>query len=314
MKILIQANEEQRALIIKDIGYDEETMKAKKRIVKEWYKKQPHLPKILENDADNLIYSLLIGCKLRTEQAKMKLDSYFSYRNLLPAVYDIRDPTQEDVKQSLKHINYCTLPMMTPEGYRVDIWAYTPESTKCLTSRDYIATYKVASFISDIRMAEEEFCGGDFIVLDMNYFHFSSIKDMPIAATQKFILSIQEALPLRVKGIFVINAPPFIETLTTLLKPFLKEKAKQRLQIFSGDHTCLYQYIPKEMLPKEYGGNALSLSELSLAWQKAYEAQREWFLEDSKNKTNEKLRPEGNAYKGYEMYGIDGSFNKLTID
>lgn len=47
--LLIQANEDQRNMIKKDIGYEEETMKAKTRLLKEWLKKQPHLPELPGN-------------------------------------------------------------------------------------------------------------------------------------------------------------------------------------------------------------------------------------------------------------------------
>lgn len=42
------------------------------------------------------------------------------------------------------------------------------------------------------------------------------------------------------------------------------------MNIFSGNHTVLYNYIPKEILPIEYGGNAPSMIELNSKYEATY--------------------------------------------
>lgn len=48
-------------------------------------------------------------------------------------------------------------------------------------------------------------------------------------------------------------------------------------------------------------------------WKKKVESYKEWFLEDEKYRSNEKLRP-GRSYTFDELFGIDGSFRKLIIE
>lgn len=83
---------------------------------------------------------------------------------------------------------YFPLPLETPEGYRVDIIKFTPESAKQVTSKDIVGTFKRALFIANLRMDLEEFCGGDMIVIDMEHFHLSSVTEVPISISQKFSL------------------------------------------------------------------------------------------------------------------------------
>lgn len=52
-----------------------------------------------------------------------------------------------------------------------------------------------------------------------------------------------------------MNVSPIIDTIIGWVKPFLKEKIKNRIYVHS-DLTSLHQYLPKEVLPEEYGGTA----------------------------------------------------------
>ncbi|KAJ8868674.1 hypothetical protein PR048_030213 [Dryococelus australis] len=79
----------------------------------------------------------------------------------------------------------------------------------------------------------------------------------------------------------------------------------------------LYEYIPKDILPKEYGGNAVSMKEISDHWMKKLVKYRSWFQEEEvRSKADESKRPmKSNGFLS-EMCVNDmqGSFRQLSID
>lgn len=67
--------------------------------------------------------------------------------------------------------------------------------------------------------------------------------------------SIQEAYPIRQKGMHFINPMPGFESLFKIFHGFLSEKIKKRTFVH-GSLEDLHKHIPKALLPTEYGGDA----------------------------------------------------------
>uniref|UniRef100_A0A2H1X0M8 SFRICE_038037 n=1 Tax=Spodoptera frugiperda TaxID=7108 RepID=A0A2H1X0M8_SPOFR len=65
----------------------------------------------------------------------------------------------------------------------------------------------------------------------------------------------------RIKDLHVISASKTVEVFTTLLKQLLSNKLAGRINVLKTVEE-LYEYVPKEMLPKDYGGNEATMIEL----------------------------------------------------
>ena len=117
---------------------------------------------------------------------------------------------------------------------------------------------KLVLMIGDIRLfAEEIGVAGDIYILDatgVNATHFAKFTPTLI---KKFAICVQEAYPVKLKEIHIVNVSPFVETIVNFVKPFIKEKIRNRIHFHSGDsYESLHKRIPKEILPEEYGGTA----------------------------------------------------------
>ncbi|XP_046661380.1 retinol-binding protein pinta-like isoform X2 [Homalodisca vitripennis] len=311
---LAPVTEEQRRCIEADINYDEDQMKKKIIQVKDWMKQQPHLPQVPDTIAEKKIRSCLLGTKLSTEITKHKIDTFYSMRQQLPEIFLNRDPTQKDIRESVDVIRFFPSAELTPDGVRVCIMSFNGEKGKKFVTKDLKALYRRILAITDARIQQDEICRGDYLVIDCKGFYSSHLTELPWTLILKFASLTQEGLPVRVKGIFAINAPGYVEAASNILKPVFRRKIQNRIQIFHGDHKNLYKYIPKRILPSDFGGDAPSVEESSREWQKTIESMYDFLIEDEKRITDESKRPTESRNDCGQIFGVNGTFNKLTID
>lgn len=152
------------------------------------------------------------------------------------------------------------LPGLTPNGRRVCVLRgvskdiATPNIDDCM---------KLVLMAGDIRLKEEQVgVAGDVYVFDATVAtpgHFAKVSP---AMVKKFLICVQEAYPVKLKEVHIINVSPLVDTIVNFVRPFLKEKIRQRIH-FHSDLESLYKFVPKKMLPKEYGGDAGTMADLT---------------------------------------------------
>lgn len=74
----------------------------------------------------------------------------------------------------------------------------------------------------------------------------------------------------------------------------------------------LYKWIPKRLLPTEYGGEAGPIQNIIDEWEKKLLANVEYFKEEETFGTDEKKRV-GSPKNAETLFGVDGSFRKLDV-
>ncbi|XP_013145488.1 PREDICTED: alpha-tocopherol transfer protein-like [Papilio polytes] len=275
--------------------------------IKEWLRKQPHLPD--EWDDDRMM-TFLRGCSFSLEKCKRKLDMYFTMRTACPEFFTDRDITRPELNNLMNRLYATPLPGLTPNGRRVSV---ARGVDKNLDTSELCDLFKLGLMIGDVRLREEvQGVGGDVYVLDAAVLAPRHLGKLSPALIKKFLICVQEAYPVKLKEVHVVNASPIVDKLVTIIKPFLKEKIKNRIFIHS-DLNTLYEYVPQDLLPTEYGGHCGPLKEINDAWMKKLEDYTEWFKQQECIKANESLRP-GKPTNYDELFGIDGSFRQLSID
>ncbi|KAJ9574890.1 hypothetical protein L9F63_007953, partial [Diploptera punctata] len=65
---------------------------------------------------------------------------------------------------------------------------------------------------------------------------------------------IQDCMPLRMKGVHIVNQPYLFNMLFAIFKPFFNEKIRKRIYFHGKDYESIYKYIDKKYLPLEIGG------------------------------------------------------------
>ncbi|XP_070394186.1 alpha-tocopherol transfer protein-like [Dermacentor albipictus] len=65
---------------------------------------------------------------------------------------------------------------------------------------------------------------------------------------------IQDCLPLRLKGLYVINNPPIFDFFFAIAKTFLKAELIKRIRLFGHNIEELRHLVPDDVIPEELGG------------------------------------------------------------
>ncbi|CAH2093611.1 unnamed protein product [Euphydryas editha] len=275
--------------------------------IKEWLKKEPHLPDEFD---DQRLMTFLRGCKFSLEKCKRKLDMYFTMRSAVPEFFTERDVTRPELQEILKIVQMPPMPGLTPDGRRVIIMRGLDKDTQ---APNVAHAFKLALMLGDVRLAEEkEGVAGDIYILDASVAMPNHFAKLTPTLVKKFLVCVQEAYPVKLKQVHIINISPLVDKIVNFVKPFLKEKIRERIFIHS-DVNDLYKYVPQEMLPSEYGGKAGSMNDLHDAWVKKLEEYKDWFADQEQYKADESLRS-GKPTNYDELFGIDGSFRQLVID
>lgn len=83
--------------------------------------------------------------------------------------------------------------------------------------------------------------------------------------------------------------------------------------VYGSNLDKFYEEIPQKYLPKEYGGENGSIPEIIAEWEKKFQEYSDYFKEDAKYGTDERLRP-GKPIDFDNLFGMEGSFRKLNVD
>ncbi|GAB0091091.1 hypothetical protein DMENIID0001_058940 [Sergentomyia squamirostris] len=275
--------------------------------LKEWIRKQNHLTARMD---DQFLIAFLRGCKYSLQRAKDKIDMYYTIRTAIPEFFIDRDPQNKKLLEVLRLGLSLPLPIPNEEnGSRILLvkqGAYDPAKISV------VDVLKVSYMITDYMIWEDDNCtvAGQTILVDLQGLSFGHLTQVTPTLLKKMTSSIQEAYPIRQKGMHFINPMPGFESLFKIFHGFLSEKMKKRIFVH-GSLEDLHKYIPKSLLPAEYGGNAGPVQQIIDDWTDKLLARRDWYLDDVKYKSDEKKRI-GKA-KNSDIL-MQGSFRSLDFD
>ncbi|XP_077288517.1 alpha-tocopherol transfer protein-like [Arctopsyche grandis] len=304
---LVQPNGEMSTMIQKELNENVSTRDSDLQHIKEWMEKQPHLPNTWD---DARLMTFLRGCKFSLEKCKRKLDMYFTMRTAIPEFFNDRDMSLPELQEIMQFVHIPPLPGLTPTGRRV---VFMRGINKDFPTPNVADLFKMTLMIGDVRLLEESTgVAGDVYVLDASVATPSHFAKFTPTLVKKFLICVQEAYPVKLKEVHIINISPLVDTIINFVKPFIKEKIRERIFVHS-DLESLYKHIPQEMLPEEYGGNAGAIADLNNAWKAKLESYGGWFKEQEEIKADESRRP-GKPKTHDDLFGVDGSFRKLAID
>jgi hypothetical protein len=99
-------------------------------------------------------------------------------------------------------------------------------------------------------------------IVNIAYAHHAKLSQIDRPLTKMNIESVKGCIPMRQSGIHICHPPSFISLLLPILKVFMGERLRKRLQMHSGSTEKVLKHIaayglPKESMPTDLGGDAV---------------------------------------------------------
>lgn len=104
-----------------------------------------------------------------------------------------------------------------------------------------------------------------------------------------------------------------MDKLLAMMRPFLKKELLDMIHVHSTMDTFLDKFIPKAIMPKDYGGTADSIAETVGKAYGEMQANQQFYTDEETRRVNEKLRP-GKPKTESDIFGTEGNFKQLQFD
>uniref|UniRef100_A0A1B6D0A6 CRAL-TRIO domain-containing protein n=1 Tax=Clastoptera arizonana TaxID=38151 RepID=A0A1B6D0A6_9HEMI len=274
--------------------------------MKEWVSKQPHFPK---NISDDLLKLFLHSCYYRLEVTKKALETYLTLKTNTPEFFDNRTVEDNGIKHILNVVKFCILPKTSKNGYTV-LFA---KLINCEVSQFVLDdAIKLLFMVVDTYLKEYKTKSrGLLFLFDHSGVSLGHLTRVNLSSVRKYFHYIQDAMPVRLKGIHIINVNPVMTHIMTMIKPFIHKQHVQHIHLHTPDDIKnMYETIPQDILPKDYNGEESSSDTLSKELLEKLCENTEFFKQDEKLRIDDSKRQDSN----YDNFSTHGSFKKLTLD
>ncbi|KAK9873312.1 hypothetical protein WA026_021803 [Henosepilachna vigintioctopunctata] len=286
---------ENRTAVLAFCQKSEQDMKENVLILREWMKKQPHIPSELLSD--DLLEIHIIKNKFSIEKVKSKIENYCSMKNKPQTRYLLENYT---LAPSAVSQFYIPMPILTDDYNRIFIEKILDEDrydmrnqlTNTIVLREFISRYDYS--LGEIHIVDMRNCSMKLI---------TKLRANVVADAVPLVLKCHSA---RIKEIHIVSK--LASTLTNWCKPLLPAKIASRFHAHD-DVEMLSKILPPKCLPKDYGGELKSLGEFLDDFDEIYAKNSEKLKEYVNTVSREDLRQGGPMSE--EM---QGTFKKLNID
>lgn len=97
---------------------------------------------------------------------------------------------------------------------------------------------------------------GAVVIFDMDGLSLQQTWQFTPGFAKRIVDWLQDSVPMRIKGIHIVNQPKIFQIVFALFKPFLREKLRNRIYFHGSDLASLHKYISPNCLPPTYGGTS----------------------------------------------------------
>ncbi|KAI8121596.1 hypothetical protein FF38_04063 [Lucilia cuprina] len=200
---------------------------------------------------DLFLLRFLRVCKFYPESALKLIKNYYSFKVKHADVYKDLIPSNE--KNVFDHNVIIVFPNRDQLGRRVAVLELGKNWKHKKVCLDEV--FKAAVLYLEAAMWEPETqINGVVVIFDMDGLSLQQTWQFTPAFAKRIVDWLQDAVPLRIKAIHIVNQPKIFNVVFSLFKPFLREKLRNRIIFHGTDRDSLYKYMSPECLPACYGG------------------------------------------------------------
>lgn len=200
---------------------------------------------------DKTLLKFLYARKFNIPDTFLLLQNYYWYRKKNHILFKDFHSDAPDIRNALESSLPGVLSCKDRKGRCVLI----------LNATNWDCSYSLISIYRSILLSLEFLSNeihnqsrGFVVIVDWTEFSFRQSTNLKPSILKLMIEGLQDCFPARFKGIHFIGQPWYVEAALTLIKPFLKEKIKERIFVHGNNLSTLHDYVHKDILPAELGG------------------------------------------------------------
>ncbi|XP_037909600.1 alpha-tocopherol transfer protein-like isoform X2 [Hermetia illucens] len=217
------------------------------------------LKRLLEDENDlyvpieneEWLVRFLRPCKFYPESAKELIKRYYAFKVKHHDMYDGLVPSRE---ANIFNQNILTVfPNRDQLGRRILLLELGKKWKHKEVTLDEV--FKGCVLYLEAAMLEPETqVHGAVVLFDMDGLSLQQTWQFTPPFAKRIVDWLQDSVPLRIKGIHIVNQPKIFNVVFALFKPFLREKLRSRIIFHGTNRESLHQYISPKCLPAVYGG------------------------------------------------------------
>ncbi|KAH8292859.1 hypothetical protein KR044_001173, partial [Drosophila immigrans] len=229
----------------------------------EWFQENENLPQEIEPLLLRRFYQCMYG---DMEDTKQLIEMNYALRHKHPHLFIKRDPLDADSRRTFDYADILPLPGLTPDKYKVSLYCFRDfEPSKMHHTEDTRAFFMVTDcrFITPDDATQPDLLSvGEVQIFDMKGTTMRHISRLTISTLRAYVKFLQLAFPVRLKAIHMVNCPTYLDRIVSVVKPFISEEVFKLIRFHTCSIDTLYNFVPRQMLPEEYGGFAGTLATL----------------------------------------------------
>lgn len=127
--------------------------------------------------------------------------------------------------------------------------------------------FRIFYIIHELAILEPETqINGAVVIMDYSGLGMKQVKAFGPSFGMRLFSFIQEAMPLRLKEIHIVNQPFVFNMVWTLFKPFIKEKLKKRIHFHGTKKESVLKFMDAAYLPEDFGGKLPKIDYTGAEW------------------------------------------------
>lgn len=233
-----------------------ETDEAKAKTIPELRKMAEDDPKLACPTDDAYMLQYLRARKYSAKRAFSLLQNYHQVKKSYADLFDFADV--ERLRQIFRCKALSCFPYRDDDGcviYLMQMGKWDPDEIS-MAEACIALTFLLLLCIED---SATQVCGMQ-ILLDVRGAAFKQFKSFTPRYMNLISKALRNCLPIRFKGIHIFNESVIFGYIWAVFKLLLSEKIKKRVHFHGDNQKHLHKFIPKAVLPSEYGGEYTDFS------------------------------------------------------
>lgn len=200
---------------------------------------------------DKTLLKFMYARKFNPIDAFTLLVDYYFYKRRNKEVFKNLSLETFDIRQCIEH----GLPGVLNQRDRKGRCVLIINATNWDFSSSLISIYRSIWFTLEFLINDvQNQANGFLFIVDWTEFSFRQSTYLKPSVLKLMIEGLQDCFPAKFKGIHFINQPWYVEAALTCIKPFLKDKTRDRIHLHGNNLSTLHEHVAKDILPAEMGG------------------------------------------------------------